>query len=68
MKRMYRHFLFCVCGLLLAACTGEGVSLSGQQFQALIDQGFQSPRIITMSLPASARAQIYLETPQVTFF
>ncbi|WP_133060450.1 hypothetical protein [Parendozoicomonas haliclonae] len=65
---MSRFFIGCALALFLAGC-GESKqqAVSQQDFQALVQQGFPSPQIVAVNLPATARASLYLETPEVTF-
>ena len=53
---------------MMMACSGSrDVTLSKQEFQTLVTEGFPSPQIVTVDLPATARATLYLQTPEVTF-
>ncbi len=64
-----RHVVLQICLLLaLTACSSpRELAVSQQDFQALINRGFLSPRIIAINLPVPAQANLYLETPQVSF-
>ncbi|MTI13680.1 hypothetical protein [Sansalvadorimonas verongulae] len=53
---------------MLVACSGDrNVTLSSEEFQTLVTEGFPSPQIVTVDLPATARATLYLQTPEVIF-
>ncbi len=67
MTSLSRRFLLLLLSVfILSACSGDkSISLSRDEFQSLIDEGFQAPRIVTLELPMSARAQLYLQTPEI---
>ena len=59
--------LLWVSCILVACSSSRSVELTQPQFQALISEGFQAPRIVTIDLPMTARAQLYLEVPVMKF-
>ena len=64
----FRRWWLTVAIVLLTACSGSReLSLTQDQFQALVNEGFPGPRIVTVDLPATARAHLYLQTPRITF-
>ena len=61
-------FLTLCLTFILAGCSASrDVSLTKDEFQSLIAAGFPSPQIVTVDLPATARATLYLQTPEITF-
>ncbi|MCL6271616.1 hypothetical protein M3P05_16995 [Sansalvadorimonas sp. 2012CJ34-2] len=69
MVSVIRNFcLYVISALFLVACSGDGsVRLTLSDFQTLVNNGFQAPRIVTVELPMSTRAQLYLEAPKLEF-
>lgn len=57
----------CLTFLLAGCSASKDVSLTQDEFQSMIAKGFPSPQIVTVDLLATARATLYLQTPEVTF-
>lgn len=52
----------------IAACTTSyDVNLQEKNFQLLVNEHFQAPRIVSIDLPANIRSQLYLDTPTIHF-
>ncbi len=67
-RRAYLFFVLALFAGFLSGCLDKKeVSLDQEDFQKLITEGFSSPRIVTVDLPASARAHLYLRTPEIEF-
>lgn len=53
---------------ILSACgSTDEVRLKEGEFQALVSDRFQSPRLVPVDLPANIRSQLYLDTPFIHF-
>ena len=67
-SRAQVFFLTLCLTFIVAGCSASrDVSLTKDEFQSLIAAGFPSPQIVTVDLPATARATLYLQTPEITF-
>lgn len=52
---------------MVACTTSYDVSLQEKNFQSLVNEHFQAPRIVSVDLPANIRSQLYLDTPTIHF-
>ncbi|WP_281648077.1 hypothetical protein [Parendozoicomonas sp. Alg238-R29] len=68
LSHIRRSFFAVFILLVLSACSdSRDFSLTQDEFQAIVNEGFPDPQIVTVDLPATARAHLYLQTPEIHF-